>query len=370
MALLSAHPGITNTEPVITIDGQNQVALSRGLLSLTVSETIEGLFQCAARFGNWGDRDQGIDFLYFDTDLLEFGQEIVVSLSAGNQKKEVFKGKITAIEGQFAAGEPPQIQILAEDAAQAMRQTRRTRTFEEISEVAVLEQIASDHGLKADIKVTDNRYPVIAQLNQSDLAFVRERARHHAAEVWIENDTLHVQEREKREQPDEPLTLTLNLGLIEFGVIADTANQYSKVAVSGWNMQTKEKISYTATDSVLGRELAGQVSGGQIVARAFSDRTDRIAQQMPLTPEEAQTIAESSFRAQARRFVVGKGLARGDARIRVGRAIDFKGLGSLFSGTYIVCEVYHQFCRGPDGGYTTELVVERAGLNSNPKTRS
>ena len=335
----------------------------QALQSLTISETIEGLYQCEAQFNNWGNRGQGPDFLYFDDDLLQFGQTLNVSLKAGNSDQLAFKGKISAIEGQFLSGEPPQIQLMAEDAAQAKRQTRRTRTFEQISDREVIEQIAGDYGLQSDIRLGDHRCPVIAQLNQSDLAFMRERARRQAAEIWIEDNKLYVQERQKRDSDDKALTLTMNAGLLEFGVLADTANQYSQVTVSGWDVQTKKKIAYTATEDALGSELTGQVSGSTIVKNVFGDRTDRIAQQMPLTYEEAKAIAEASFRAQARRFVVGKGVAIGDARIRVGRIITFQALGRWFSGAYRVCEAHHQFCRGPDGGYTTEFVVERAGLN-------
>jgi uncharacterized protein len=185
-----------------------------------------------------------------------------------------------------------------------------------------------------------------------------------AAELWIEGNTLHVQGRSNRQQTGEPLSMRLKEGLLEFSVIADTANQYTKVLVSGWDVQNKERIDYEATDSVLSQELAGDSSAASIVRTAFGDRTDRIAQQMPLTSEETQAIAEASFRAQARRFVVGTGRARGDARIRVGRAISLQGLGPLFTGSYYVCEVQHHFSRRPGGGYSTEFVAERPGIGS------
>lgn len=364
MVELGVPPGIVSAEAALKLEGEAQPRLSAALLSLTVTETTEGLYRCEARFGNWGDSGSGPDYLYFDRDLLDFGKEITVTLGAGDGEAEVFKGRISAIEGQFMTGEPPQIVVLAEDAAQALRQTRRTRTFEDVSDQQVFEQIANDHSLQPDIDLNTPTYAVIAQLNQSDLAFLRERARRMAAEIWIEGNTLYVKRRSNRQQNSDQLTLALNRGLLEFSVIADTANQYTKVVVSGWDVQNKERIDYEATDSVLSSELAGATSAASIVKDAFGDRTDRIAQQMPLTSDETQAIAEASFRAQARRFVVGTGKARGDARIRVGRAISLQGLGSLFNGTYYVCEVQHCFSRHPGGGYSTEFVVERPGIGS------
>ena len=364
MIELGIPPGIVAAEAAITIGGEAQPRLTSALLSLKVMETTEGLYRCEVRFGNWGDRGKGPDYLYFDRELLDFGQEITVTLGSGAAEVEVFKGRIGAIEGQYLAGEPPQIVVLAEDAAQDLRQTRRTRTFEDMSDGEVFEQIAKDHGLESNIDLDAPTYPVIAQLNQSDLAFVRERARRLAAEIWIEGNTLHVQGRNNRQQSDDQLTLAFNRGLLEFSVIADTVNQYTQVVVSGWDVQAKERLEYEATDSVLGSELEGDTSAASIVREVFGERVDRIAQQIPLTSAETQAIAEASFRAQARRFVVGTGIARGDARIRVGRTIALQGLGTLFSGAYYVCEVQHCFSRRPGGGYTTELVVERSGIGS------
>ncbi|MEM6253933.1 MAG: contractile injection system protein, VgrG/Pvc8 family [Cyanobacteria bacterium P01_D01_bin.156] len=365
MIELGIPPGIVTSEAAITIDGDAQLRLTSALLSVTVVETTEGLYRCEARFGNWGDQGNGPDYLYFDRQLLDFGKEMTITLGAGADAAEVFKGKISAIEGQFLAGEPPQIVVLAEDAAQSLRQTRRTRTFEDMSDGEVFEQIASDYGLQSAIDVDATTCPVIAQLNQSDLAFVRERARRLAAEIWIEDNTLHVQSRQNRQQSDDQLTLAFNRGLLEFSVTADTANQYTQVVVSGWDVQAKERFDHKATDSIIGSELEGDTSAAQIVREIVGgDRTDRIAQQRPLTSAETQSVAEASFRAQARRFVMGTGIARGDARIRVGRTIALQGLGPLFSGAYYVSEVQHCFSRRPGGGYTTELVVERPGIGT------
>ena len=364
MLELGVPPGIVAAEAALTVEGEAQPRLSAALLALTVTETTEGLYRCEARFGNWGDRGQGPDYLYFDRTLLDFGKTLTVSLGAGLEDATVFTGRISALEGQYPAGEPPQIVVLLEDAAQGLRQTRRTRTFEHLSDRAVFEKIAQDHGLRADIDLEAPTCPVIAQLNQSDLAFLRDRARRLGAEIWVDGTTLHVQGRRQRQQRNDQLTLVFNRGLLEFSVIADTANQATQVVVSGWDVQAKRRLEHTATDRTLGSELGQDTSAAGIVRQAFGERIDRMVQHMPLTSAETQAIAEASFRAQARRFVVGTGKARGDARLRVGRAIALMGLGPLFSGTYYLSEVHHCFSRRPGGGYTTDFVVERPGLGS------
>ena len=63
--------------------------------------------------------------------------------------------------------------------------TRRTRAFADVSDADVASQIAGDHGLQRDVGVGGPTHRVLAQLNQSDLAFLRERARALDAELWI-----------------------------------------------------------------------------------------------------------------------------------------------------------------------------------------
>lgn len=360
MIELGVPTGVVTAEAAFTVAGEAQPRLNAGLLSLTIEETTAGLYRCEARFGNWG----GADFRYFDRRLLDFGTELVVTLGSGDAQGEVFRGAISALEGQFWPGEPPQIVVLAEDAARELRVTRRTRTFEEVTDADVFEQIAGDHGLQAEIDLDGPTHRVIAQLNQSDLAFVRDRAQRAAAELWLEGGALHVQRRANRRQNGEELSLQFNRGLLEFSVIADTANQPTKVIASGWDVQAKDRLSHEATDSLLGNELNGDTSGASIVSDAFGERIDRIVRHLPLSADETQALAEAAFLGQARRFVVGAGVARGDARLRVGRAVNLHGLGPLFSGVYYLTEARHLFTRQPGGGYTTEFVAERPGLGS------
>lgn len=362
MVALSVLIGVTSAEPTVEIDGQAQPQLNAGLLSLLVEETTEGLARCEARWGNWGSVDHRVDYLYFDRSQLDFGKTITVSMGQGEGKGVVFTGVISAIEGQFPQGEPPQVVVLAEDAAQNLRVTRRSRTFEHVTDAYVIEKIADDHGLTPDIRLPGPTHAVVAQLNQSDLAFIRERAQQAGAELWIQDGVLHVQDRLTRQQGGDKLSLDYNRGLLEFSVVADTANQYTQVVVSGWDVQAKATLKAEATDQILATELQRDDSGASVVKAMHQDRIDRITHPHPLTSMEARTLAEATFRAQARRFVVGTGRAWGDARIRVGRVIDFRGLGPLFSGVYYVTEVRHWFSRAEDGGYTTEFVVERAGL--------
>ena len=71
-----------------------------------------------------------------------------------------------------------------------LRMTRRSRHFEQMSDADVIRQIAQDHGLSAEVDVPGSAHTVLAQVNQSDLAFLRERARAAGVELWVEDTRL------------------------------------------------------------------------------------------------------------------------------------------------------------------------------------
>src|SRR5204862_470605 len=79
------------------------------------------------------------------------------------------------------------------------RMARRTRTFADASLGDVLRRIASDHGLQADVSASGETYKLLAQVNQSDLAFARDLARREDAQVWVEGTTLKANQRARRQ---------------------------------------------------------------------------------------------------------------------------------------------------------------------------
>src|SRR5262245_14211957 len=348
------NTGLRIARPTLHIAGQENGALSSGLLSLLIVEHTDGLYRCEALFGNWGNVNNGTGFLYFDRAVLDFGKGFQVKLGSD----VIFDGKIMGLEANFPEGEAPEVNILAEDRFQDLRMTRRTRTFVDVSDSDVISQIANEHGLSPSVDVSGPTYKVLAQINQSDLAFLRERARAIDAELWMEGSTLRAQARVRRD--GGTLQMTYGNVLRAFSVLADLAGQRTSVMVSGWDVAGKTELRHEATEAILSGELQGGASGAAILSSAFGARKEALVHTVPLTSQEAQAVAEAFFKASARRFLVGRGVAETDSRLRVGSYVDLQGLGSLFNGKYYLSEVRHRF----DGvhGLRTEFIAERPGL--------
>jgi phage protein D len=350
----SAPSAVISPRPTFSVGGQDRPALSGGLLSLRVEENVDGLYACEATFGNWGAAGGSTGFLYFDRQVLDFGKDFDVTIAG----KKVFSGRVSSLEAEFAEAGPPTITVLAEDRFQDLRMTRRTRTWENTTDKDVAGSIAGDHGLTPDVDLDGPQHKVLAQVNQSDLAFMRDRARALDAELWVHDSTLSVQPRSSR--GGTPVTLTYGKELHEFRVIADLAEQATSIDVLGWDVSGKQGIDESADASVVSSELNGGDSGPSILKSAFGDRKDALANATPLTSDEARTRAESLLKHRARRFLVGHGTAETKPELVVGATVKLAGLGPLFEGDFYLAATEVLF----DGakGMRTDLELERPGL--------
>jgi len=359
MGDLGSSSGFFASRPTLAIDGDEVPGLNEGLLSLSVEETVAGLFSAELCFGNWGSGPGGLGFLFFDRDVFDFGSELTISMGDGDTLAPIFQGRITALEGRYPRQRPPELMVLAEDRCQDLRMVRRTRSFEDVTDEDVFNEIAGDHGLTPEIDVEGPTYRTLAQVNLSDLAFLRERARAIDAEVWVEGAHLFAQARARR-RAAAPVTLTYGQGLRELAATADLAHQRTKLKVGGWDVEAKEPIAEEADDNAVSQELGDTSSGSSVLADAFGERVESIVHTVPFTGSEALAVAEARYRELARRFLCAEGVAEGDARIKVATEVTLRGLGPLFDGPWYVSAVRHTF--DPQNGFQSHFCCERPGL--------
>jgi phage protein D len=353
--MASAAPAsIRVARPSILIAGEDQPDIAAGLASLQVIERSDGLFRCEALIANWGTKNNALGFLFFDRKLLDFGKAFAVRID----RETVFEGRIMGLEAHFPNRQQARLTVLSEDRFQDLRMTRRTRSFADISDADLMRQIANDHSLQTDIQLSGPTHKVLAQVNQSDLAFLRARAREVDARLWMADGRLRV--RRGSDAGGDAIELTHGSGLREFSVLADLAEQRTSVIVSGWDVAGKSELKHEATSDAIQPELDGGQSGAEVLNAAIGPRKEAFVRTVPLTSQETQAAAEALFREQARRFVRGRGVAEADGRLRVGRRVDVRGVGPLFSGKYDLVEVRHLFDRRR--GVRTEIAVERPGL--------
>lgn len=360
---LTPAPLQAATVPEIKVDGQARAELKRDLALLRIDEDINGMKRLAASFiaigPREGERDEQLNWL--DGQVLDFGKELKVSMGPTDAREEVFSGKLSALELCMDQGRAPEVSCMAEDRLMDLRMTRRFKSFENVSESDLLQQIASQHGLSAVADLSGPTWPLVQQWNQSDLAFLRERARRLAAELWVDGSQLHMATRDARN--GSAVTLIQGSNLLQVRLSADLAHQRSQVIVGGFDDAEQDAIDEEAGSEAVSAEAQGHTHGIQVLERAFAERKSHRVREVPLRDAEATALARAALLGRARRFVTASGVADGNTAIRIGSLLRLERVSPLFEGDgYYVTRVRHQF--DLTHGYRTHFDAERAWIGS------
>jgi uncharacterized protein len=346
------------TAPVFKVDGQVAPELARDLLRLEVAETTEGLKTCVARFLGVGPADgaSAEQFQYLDGALVDFGKPLEVSLGPRGNERIVFRGSCSALEASFNELRAPEIVVFAEDKLMKLRMTRRMKTYEQQSDADIASAVASEHGLTPETSADGPTYDVVQQLNQSDLAFLRDRARLIQAELWCDGDTLHFKTRANRSAT--AVTLVNGNDLIAIDLRADLAHQRTKVVVSGYDATQRATIERDAAADAVQAEVTGGRTGPAVLEQAFGARVSNVVRDAPLADAEATAWAKAELLRRARGFVTAVGTTRGTPDLVVGSRITLERVGGPFEGgDYYATRVRHTY--DLHDGHRTHFEAER-----------
>ncbi|WP_327397371.1 phage late control D family protein [Streptomyces phaeochromogenes] len=348
--------------PVFRVRGALSPDLARDCVRLEVTESTQGLRTLRAHLVATDSGAPGPPgrMRHLDGREVDLGHGLQVSLGPDQQQRYVFDGTVSGIEVEFRDGSAPVVILYAEDQLMRLRMTRRMHTYQRTTDAQIAGYIARAHGLQADVDADGARYDVVQQLNQSDLAFLRERARLIQAELWCTGTTLHFRTRDKREGTD--VIAVQGNHLLSARIGADLAHQRGSVIVTGYDPYKQRTIEALAGPEVLDAETSGGRTGPRLVRNALAESASYRVREPALTVEEARSYANAEMLRRGRRFVTMSGLLRGNADLAVGGRLELNDVGGPFEGGgYYVTYVQHSFDQV--SGFRTCFHAERATMN-------
>jgi phage protein D len=351
-----------SSAPVFKVAGEVKGELARDLSKLEIEEATDGMKTMVLRLIAQGPKDNAPEEqqLYLDGQIVDFGKAIEVSIGPGDASRTIFKGTISSIEAIFKEGPEPHVVICAEDALMNLRMTRRMKTWENVSDADIATQIATANKLTADTAAPGPTYKVVQQWNQSDLAFLRERARLIQAEVWFDNDTLCFKTRGNRSASS--MTLVQGAHLMSVHVRADLAHQRTKVKTSGYDASARDVIDEEAGADAIQSEISGGRTGPAVLQQAFGERVSYRVRENPLVAGEATAWAKAEMLRRCRAFVTAVGMTDGSPDMVVGSTLNLDRVGAPFNGDgYYVTRVSHTY--DLNSGHRTHFEAERPTVN-------
>lgn len=350
---------VYSARPTVRVDSQEYAKVTELLLAMTLTESEGGMAALELRFSNWTSTPQGGAGLAFEDDtVLRLGAQVAVYGGDVNEPQEIFRGLVTGLEGEFSQQAPPELGVLAEDAFQRSRMTRRTQVHENATLAGLAQDLAGRLGLTPVVTGLTDDIGTQVQLNESDLAFLRRLLRRADADMQVVGAKLHVSPRADVRRGT--IELAFGSQLRRARVLADLTHQVTETTVTGWDSAQGQRVSGTSSGANLGPG-SGR-AGAQLVRDAVGERSHHVGHLAATTRTEAQALADAAFDERARRLMCIEGTAEGNPALRVGAHVQISGLSGRFDNTYYVTRAVHRF--DMQHGYRTDFEAECAYLGT------
>jgi phage protein D len=287
---------------------------------------------------NWASlTGGGAEYAFGTGAKLKLGADISVYAGDEAQPREIFHGTITAVEAEYATGSPPEMTVLAEDALQRARMARRSRIHRDKSPADVARDIATELGLTPVVAGLDAPVGVWAQLNESDLAFLRRLLARFDGDMQIVGSELHVSPRGDVRRGT--LELELHGQLARARIRVDLADQATAITTRGGMQPTARRCrsceprdSWGQAEDATAPPCFRSCSMHAASISAIS-RWGPTPRHKP-SPRRCSTCGRGGWSRS-------RASPRSNAQLRVGTHCRITGVDRRFENTYYVVGVCH-----------------------------
>lgn len=335
----------------IRINGVDlQGLVNQDIVAVTIQEDLDATSMFSIDLYNWNPQLQ--QATWSDDKRFLPGGEVEISLGYVDSLLKVMTGEVTSLEPSFQADEIPRLTVRGHDHRHRMLRGKKTRSYNRMKDSAIASQVAHASGLRP--KVTDSRvtHEYVLQHNQTDLAFLQERARRIGYEIYVRDKVLYFQPPGLTGQP--VTTLRLSQDIVDFFPRLTTMSQASEVRVQGWDQKGKQTISGSATSVTASM---GRASGPLATRRAFGKSSVPLVRSSVTIKAEADQMAGGQLEEMAAHYIRGEVLCEGRPELHAGQVVKIEEAGKVFSGPYYVTAVTHTVDQAR--GYQTRLNVRR-----------
>jgi Bacteriophage probable baseplate hub protein len=306
-----------------------------------------------------------------DGDLFREGSAVKIALGYVDDLQDMIEGEITQISPSFPQDGIPTIVIEGHTLLHRLHGSNNTRTFQNVSDKAIVEKIAQDAHLQAEAEDPQVQYEYVMQPNQTDLEFLRDRARRLHFEILVENKKLIF--RRSREQTTNTYTLVWahaqkaiamgsnTLPLSTFSLQMNASKPATSVESRSYDPASKQAFVARAGPDDQTSSMGGTKKGGDVTSAAFQRECKHVHVVTPFPSQSAcNAHAKATYNNKAMGLVSGTAETIGVPDLRGGQIIKLLGVGLRFEGDYRIDEATHSI--GSDG-YKTSLTVKRNSVS-------
>src|SRR5262245_16019738 len=332
------------------------------LVEVVVEQSLHLPDMAVLRLHDFGDQQRRAMAVFFgliDGTTFPIGGELEVKLAQDGSLETVFQGEITAVELEANEETLPSLTVRGYARSHRLHRNRRNRSFLSMTDGDIVQQVAQEGGLSAEVDATTTTHDYVLQYEQTDWEFLKHLAARNGYELLVANRVLHF--RKPQNDQESGLEQKLWENLIGVRVKLSTAFQADEVVVRGWDFKAKQAIVGTASSGSLAPKI-GEAKTGAQMAGVFGNAKLHVVNQPVADQTAADTLASAIYQELDGAFVEAEGSCVGDPRLKAGLTLKMEALGTRLSGTYYLTSVVHTVRADQD--YTTSFVVSGRRTNT------
>ncbi|MGO9227915.1 MAG: phage late control D family protein [Bryobacteraceae bacterium] len=369
----------------IVVNAQ-ELEIESDVISVTYTDSLTNVDSFEMVVNNWdpdgipGSPATGA-FKYSDTDTFNPWQQVELWMGYyhnGNDELErMLTGEISTMSPNFPSGGGSTLTVRALNLLHRFRTKQETKAYFNKKDTEIAQDLIND--IASDLRqkipqltlemdpdevqqnlAAEEQIPYLEMHNQYPIVFLLQRARDIGYELFIEEQgtnqqrTVIVHFLETGDVVRHTYVVEWGKSLISFQPTLQTANQVSDLTVTGWNPQTKQPIKVQVTRQDLANEGVIDPTALNITESELSQKSELVVDHPVQSQAEARMIALKRMRQIAQGLVEARGKTLGTPDLRSGCKLQIAGLGTRFSGTYLVTSTTHTI---GDGGYTTDFTA-------------
>jgi phage protein D len=277
---------------------------------------------------------------WVDDAALEPGKALKISAKTGDSDHPIFDGEIVGLEPEYTV-DAPRLVIRAFDRLHRLSRGRKTRSFVNVTDGDVVQKLAGEVGLRAEVGPANAVHKYLFQNNETNLEFMRARAAALGFVIYVEGTVLHFKEPKA---DADPVELQWAASLTEFRPSLTTIDQVNGTVVRGWDPDKRQEIVGRASGGNGTPEIGQSKKGGDLAKAAFSIDASTLSAHVPVREQgRADSMAKALAERHLNRFVEAEGTCMGNPKIVAGTPVKISAVGDRFSGTYVVTSCRHEY---------------------------
>lgn len=271
-----------------------------------------------------------------DEHPFDIGKTLEIRLGAREAltTSTLFEGEIVSLEVNFGPGSV-ELTVRGFDRSHVLLRSRKVRTFQNQTSSDIVEKIVKEAGFEAQTDPSGDPHAFLQQDNETDWDFVWRLAERVGFEFVVQGKTAHFR---KQKPEDAPVELEWPKTLRSFSPRMTAIQQVKEVTLGAHDPKTKQPIAVTVSSP---QQITRIGVDRETVQKAFDGATVHIATEPVKSQAEGQAVAQALLDKLANGYIAAEGVCDGNPHIRAGSALQVKGLGTKFSGTYRVAAATH-----------------------------